>query len=99
VDDRGGGSPVSGIELESKEGAQMMETDARQREMLIVGLLGAVVLALLAHLFVPRYEWRVVQGTGSVSVMTYDKWTGSFQRAVYDDRGSLNVMGPYLPSK
>jgi hypothetical protein len=77
----------------------MNQLDPRQKEILIIGLLAAAALGVVAHLFVPRYEWRALQGTGSVSVVVYDKWTGSFQRAVYDDHGSLNVMGAYLPSK
>ena len=34
---------------------------------------------------------------GSVSIVVYDRWTGRMQRAVYDDKGELNVMGVYTP--
>jgi hypothetical protein len=60
-------------------------------------LLGAIVAAIFAHTYLPRYEWRSVEQTGSVSVIVYDKWTGRLQRAVYDDKGGLNVMGVYTP--
>jgi hypothetical protein len=58
-----------------------------------------IALALFAHVFYPRYEWRPVEhGNGaSVSVLIYDRWTGRFQRAVYAENGSLNVMGVYTP--
>ena len=32
-----------------------------------------------------------------VSIVIYDRWSGRFQRAVYEDNGSLNVMGVYTP--
>ena len=34
---------------------------------------------------------------GSVTIVVYDRWTGRFQRAVYDDKGGLNVMGVFTP--
>lgn len=60
-------------------------------------LLGVVVFAIVAHAYLPRYEWRTVNGTNSVSVVVYDRWTGRMQRAVYDEKGGLNVMGVYTP--
>ena len=60
-------------------------------------LLAVVVVALLVHAFFPRYDWRQVEGSGTVSVVVYDRWTGRFQRAVYDDKGGLNVMGVFTP--
>jgi len=60
-------------------------------------LLGVIVVAIAAHSFLPRYDWRVVQTPGAVSVVIYDKWTGRLQRGVYDDHGNLNVMGVYTP--
>jgi hypothetical protein len=60
-------------------------------------LLGVIVLAIFAHAYLPRYEWRTITQTGSVSIVIYDRWTGRMQRAVYDDKGSLNVMGVYTP--
>ena len=60
-------------------------------------LLGAIVLAIFAHAYLPRYEWRTITQTSSVSIVVYDRWTGRMQRAVYDDKGGLNVMGVYTP--
>lgn len=60
-------------------------------------LLGVMVAAIFAHAYLPRYEWREIRDTSSVSVVVYDKWTGRMQRAVYDDKGGLNVMRVYSP--
>jgi hypothetical protein len=68
-----------------------------QRDAWWWAFLGAIVLAIFAHSFLPRYEWREVRDTASLSVVVYDKWTGRVQRAVYDDKGGLSVMGVYSP--
>jgi hypothetical protein len=60
-------------------------------------LLGVIALAIFARAFLPRYEWRTIQQAGSVSIVVYDRWTGRLQRAVYDDKGELNVMRVYAP--
>jgi hypothetical protein len=60
-------------------------------------LVGAVLLAIFAHSFLPRYDWREVKDQNSLSIVVYDKWTGRMQRAVYSDKGDLNVMGVYTP--
>jgi hypothetical protein len=60
-------------------------------------LLVVIAVAVVLHAFVPRYDWRMVEGTSSVTIVVYDKWTGRFQRGVYDDNGSLNVMGVFTP--
>jgi len=59
--------------------------------------LGAIVAAIFAHAYLPRYEWREVRETSTLSIVVYDKWTGRFQRAVYDDKGTMNVMRVYPP--
>ena len=59
--------------------------------------LGVLVAAILAHSFLPRYDWREVRDSGSISVLVYDKWTGRIQRAVYDDKGGLSASGVYEP--
>ena len=59
--------------------------------------LGVVVLVVFAYLLIPRYEWRALSDADSVSVIVYDRWTGRIQRAVYDNKGGLNVMGVYTP--
>jgi hypothetical protein len=68
-----------------------------QKELLAYGLLGLLAVGLLLHSFFPRYEWKTIEQTGSVSIVVYDKWTGRFQRGVYDDKGNLNVMGVFTP--
>lgn len=60
-------------------------------------LLGVIVLAVFAYIFLPRYEWKAVGDDRSVSIIVHDRWTGRMQRAVYDNSGSLNVMGVYAP--
>jgi hypothetical protein len=74
-----------------------MQEQALQRQILLIGLLVVIAAGLLAHAFFPRFEWRTVQSEQAVSVIVYDRWTGQFQRAVYNDSGSLNVMGPFKP--
>ncbi|HEX4345993.1 MAG TPA: hypothetical protein VHZ73_00375 [Vicinamibacterales bacterium] len=68
-----------------------------RNEILAIGLLIALAVGLLAHAFFPRYDWRTIDHNGSVSVVVYDRWSGRFQRAVYGDNGSLNVMGVFTP--
>jgi hypothetical protein len=60
-------------------------------------MLGAVIIVVLVYALVPRYEFRTISDDKSVSVIVYDRWTGRFQRAVYDNGGGLNVMGEYTP--
>jgi hypothetical protein len=59
--------------------------------------LAVVALGIFAHAYLPRYDWREVREPNSISVVVYDKWTGRMQRAVYDDKGGLNVMTVYTP--
>ena len=68
-----------------------------QKELLTYGLLVALGVGLLAHSFFPRYDWHTQENTGVTSIVIYDRWTGRFQRAVYDEKGNLNVMGVYTP--
>lgn len=67
------------------------------KEALGFALLGVIALGIFAHSFLPRYEWREVRETSAISIIVYDRWTGRMQRAVYDDKGGLNVMGVYTP--
>jgi hypothetical protein len=60
-------------------------------------LLAVLVIAVFSHAYLPRYEWREVRDSNALSIVVYDKWTGRMQRAVYDDKGGLNVMGVYTP--
>ena len=68
-----------------------------QKELLTYALLAVIGAALLVHAFLPRYDWHPVESSGSVSIVVFDRWTGRFQRAVYDDKGGLNVMGVFTP--
>ena len=54
-------------------------------------------LGVVAHAFFPRFEWRTMKVDNGVSIVIFDRWSGRFQRAVYDDKGGLNVMGVYAP--
>lgn len=54
------------------------------------------VLGLFAHAFFPRYEWRSVNPDGTALVV-YDRWSGRFQRAVYDESGRVKPMDVYAP--
>jgi hypothetical protein len=67
------------------------------KEALGFALLGVIALGIFAHAFLPRYDWREVRDPNGISIIVYDKWTGRIQRAAYDDKGSLNLMGVYTP--
>ncbi len=67
-----------------------------QRDAWWWALLGAVVLAVAAHVFFPRYEWRTAADNGSV-IVVHDRWTGRFQRAEYDGAGKVKAMDVYTP--
>ncbi len=68
-----------------------------QKELFIFEMLIVIAVGALLHIVFPRYEWRTVGTAGAMNIIVYDRWTGRFQRAVYDDKGSLNVMGVYTP--
>ena len=68
-----------------------------QSELWKYALVAVAAVAVLAHELFPRYDWRPIEHTGAVSIIVYDRWTGRFQRAVYNDQGNLNVMGVYTP--
>jgi len=68
-----------------------------QRDAFWWALLGVIVLAIFAHVFLPRYEWREVRDPGAISIIMFDKWTGRVQRAIYDDKAGLSVMSVYTP--
>jgi hypothetical protein len=59
--------------------------------------LGVIVLIVFAYIYMPRYEWRTVGDSNSVSIIVYDRWTGRMQRAVYDNNGELHVNNVYVP--
>jgi hypothetical protein len=60
---------------------------------------GGIVLALVllgAHILYPRYDWRTV-GSDGHAVVVYDRWSGRFQRAEWDQKGKLFLMDVYAP--
>ena len=64
-------------------------------------VVGAVLAALaIAALFVravfPRYEFRPVNPDGT-AIVVYDRWSGKFQRAVYDEGGRVKPMDVFTP--
>ena len=52
------------------------------------------MLGIFAHSFLPRYEWRAVNASGTALVV-YDGWTGRFQRAEYDANGKVKPTDVY----
>jgi hypothetical protein len=60
--------------------------------------LGAVLVAvaILVHAIVPRYEWRAVDANGS-AIVVYDRWTGRFQRAVWQEDSTIKAMELWAP--
>jgi hypothetical protein len=68
-----------------------------QKDVLIVGLLIVIAIGLLAHAFFPRFDYRTMQNDKGISIIVYDRWSGRFQGALYDDKGSLNAMGVFTP--
>ncbi len=67
-----------------------------QRDAWWWALLAVIVLAIVAHTFFPRYEWRAVNDNGS-AIVVHDRWTGRFQRAEYDAAGKVKAMDVYTP--
>jgi hypothetical protein len=56
-------------------------------------LVVVIALAGILHSVFPRFEWRTVGNDGTIVV--YDRWTGSFQRAAWDDKGSAKASEPF----
>lgn len=54
------------------------------------------VLALFVHALFPRYEFRPVNADGT-AIVIYDRWSGRFQRAVYDSDGRVKPMDVFTP--
>jgi hypothetical protein len=51
---------------------------------------------MILHAVVPRYDWRLVGDNGHV-IVVYDRWSGRYQRAVYDDQGNVTAMRVFTP--
>jgi hypothetical protein len=67
-----------------------------QRDAWWWALFGAIVAGIFAHSFLPRYDWRAVNPTGT-AIVVYDRWTGRFQRAEYDPAGKVKAMEVFTP--
>lgn len=59
-------------------------------------LAALAVAALFVHAVFPRYEFRSVNPDGT-AIVVYDRWSGKFQRAVYDETGHVKPMDVYTP--
>ena len=64
------------------------------KDWLIIPLL-AVAAGLVFNAVFPRYEWTVpADGT---SVVVFDRWKGRFQRADYQNDGTLKPWPVFVP--
>jgi len=59
-------------------------------------LAALAVAALFVHAVFPRYEFRPVNPDGT-AIVVYDRWSGKFQRAVYDETGRVKPMDVFTP--
>lgn len=64
------------------------------KDWVIIALL-AVAAGLVFNAIFPRYEWSV-EANGD-SVVVFDKWQGRFQRADFQDDGTLRGWPVYVP--
>lgn len=64
------------------------------KDWLIIALL-AVAAGLVFNTVFPRYEWTV-QADGT-TVVVFDRWQGRFQRADFQDDGTLKGWPVYVP--
>ena len=64
------------------------------KDWLIIALL-AVAAGLVFNAVFPRYEWNVRADGGSVVV--FDRWQGRFQRADFQEDGTLSGWPVYIP--
>ena len=55
-----------------------------------------LALALILHAVFPRYEWQVVGNRGNVIVI-YDRWSGQYQRAEYQQNGEVLANNVFVP--
>jgi hypothetical protein len=76
--------------------ADAVEKVPFDRFVIVAVLAGLAVLALFAHALFPRYDWRTVNPDGTALVI-YDRWSGRFQRAVYDGSGRVKAMDVFTP--
>lgn len=72
----------------------MLPSQGDVKDWLIIALL-AIAAALVFHALVPRYEWQVE--SDGATVVVYDRWQGRFQRADFQDDGTLRSWPVYVP--
>ena len=63
------------------------------KDWLIIALL-ALAAALVFHAVFPRYDWSTQTND---TVVVYDRWQGRFQRAAFNNDGSLNLSDVFQP--
>ncbi len=64
------------------------------KDSLIIALL-ALTAALVFFALFPRYDWNVEQqGT---SMIVFDRWQGRFQRAAFQEDGTLRSWDVFTP--
>jgi hypothetical protein len=52
-------------------------------------------MAVVMHGILPRYEFRVVENGRAIII--YDRWSGRFQRANYDENGNPTLTSVVQP--
>ncbi len=55
----------------------------------------ALALGLCLHAMLPRYEYTVIKD--GQAMMIYDKWTGKWQRANYNEQGDPELRRVLTP--
>jgi hypothetical protein len=60
--------------------------------------IGALLLAgaIIVQAIFPRYEFQMIGDDGR-AMMIYDRWSGQFQRANYDERGEPSLTRVLTP--
>jgi hypothetical protein len=58
----------------------------------LLALAGAICL----HAVLPRYQFEVIGADGKAMII-HDRWTGRFQRAMYDERGEPTLTRVLTP--
>ena len=54
-----------------------------------------LAIAVVLHGILPRYEFQVVENGRAIIV--YDRWSGRFQRANYDENGNPTLTSVVQP--
>ena len=54
-----------------------------------------VALAIVLHAIFPRYNYQLFENGRAMVI--YDRWTGKFQRANYDEKGAPTLTAVLTP--